>query len=120
MREPLKAALYTPTGCGRTLGTFWVPGCLGKGSAESCEILKGRKSPLEDPHSVPGISGLEKSEPQCWAAFLLSAPWAGLPRVSLHLAEKTSPSVGLSLGLGVDKGARSFLRRVRGLESQFL
>lgn len=39
------------------------------------------------------------------AALLLSAPWAGLPPVILHLAEETSPSVGRGLGVDEEPGA---------------
>ena len=48
-----------------------------------------------DPLSVPCTSELETSDPQRSAAFLLSAPWAGLPRrhpgTQLSLTRESAP-----------------------------
>lgn len=97
-------------------------GAWGKGAEGPCEIPQGEEDApppppqgAPDPPSVPRTSELETSDPQRSAAFLLSAPWAGLPRRhpepssawlgSLRLAKEDSPASGL--GSGADEGSRA-------------
>lgn len=96
-----------------------VPGERGlRGPVRSFRERKTPPPPPQgapDPPSVPRTSELETSDPQRSAAFLLSAPWAGLPRRhaepssawlgSLRLAKEDSPASGL--GSGADEGSRA-------------